>query len=599
MMSKIRVGTDNFAKLLLRSDVFVDKSLFIKEFLEDGGDVVLVTRPRRWGKSMNMDMLGRFLTIEVDAQGVQLPEEARFNRKLFAGGEVDLGFDSGEKKQLPPLKISAHKEIMARYQGQFPVISLGLKAVEGSAYEEIEAALKTQIINLYVKHAYLKKYIKPEENLLQDLQKEQLKRYFQGPINEEDIKSSLLFLSELLYKHFGKPVYLLIDEYDTPIHSIYLQVAEENPAQLDKVLKLFRRLFGDVLKSDEYLEKGLITGILRIAKAGLFSGINNLSECTLLDEPFCASYGFTEKEVTQMLQQVPCNVALEEIRRWYNGYAFGGQSTRMYNPWSIMNCLARKGKLDCYWIDGGGTALVNQALLADGIQEDLQTLVQGGSIEVPIMKQISFDDISSATGLFSLLLFAGYLNPDEETIRNVYRLSIPNDEVRYIYVQRLLKWLARKLQAQDKELYNLISLLAMGKIEEFEEKLEKLLAVATSFFQTGEKSGELFYNGFMFCLISVLGDSHTIESEAESGAGRPDVLLIPRAGRGELAFVLEYKITDNAKELKAMAQKGLAQIREKGYTAKAQAQPQVKAILQVSIAFCGKNVALAYERIMS
>ena len=297
------------------------------------------------------------------------------------------------------------------------------------------------------------------------------------------------------------------------------------------------------------------------------------------------------------MQQTAVATPLEEIKRWYNGYTFGGQKARIYNPWSVMNCLSRKGHLDYYWMDSGGTVLVDEALMADNIQEDLQTLVQGKSIMHSIMKKISFEDTNSSTGLFTLLLFAGYLNPDKETIRDVYVLSIPNDEVRYIYEQRLLKWLAKKLQVEDEKMYNLISLLAMGEIKAFEKKLKNLLAVAVSFLQTGEKGAEVFYNGFMVCLISALGGSHTIESEAESGKDRPDVLLIPRAGRGGLAFVLEYKIADDAKGLKAKAEQGLAQIIEKGYSTKAMAQPHVKAVLQVSIAFCGKEVALAYKEV--
>ena len=395
--------------------------------------------------------------------------------------------------------------------------------------------------------------------------------------------------------HFGEHAYVLIDEYDTPINYAYEKFGKHDPDQFEKVLELFRGIFGAVLKGNKSLKKGLVTGILRIAKAGLFSDLNNLSEYTLFDEPFCSCYGFSEEEVVQLMQKTEVATPLEEIRRWYNGYTFGGQKTSMYNPWSIMNCLGRKGHLGHYWMDSGGTVLINDALLADDIQEDLQTLVQGKSIMHPIMKQISFEDIHSSTGLFTLLLFAGYLNPDKETIRDVFELSIPNDEVRYIYVQRLMKWLTIKLQAKDNELHNLISFLAMGKIKEFEKKLKDLLAVAVSFFQTGEKNGEMFYTGFMFCLISVLGDSHTIESETESGKGRPDVLLIPRVGRGDLAFVLEYKIADDAKGLKAQAENGLAQIIEKKYSAKALAQPHVKSVLQLSMAFCGKEVALAYQ----
>ena len=597
MVSKIRVGTDNFAKLLLKSEVFVDKSLFIKEFLEDGGDVVLITRPRRWGKSINMDMLARFLAIEVDEQGVPLPEEGCFNRKLFAGGEVDLGLGTGEKKQLKPLKIAQHKEIMAGYQGQFPVISIGLKEVHRGSYEKLEKAMKTQVLKLYAKHRYVKKYALMEEGPLEDVEKEKLQRYFKGNIGTEDICDSICFLSQLLYIHFGKSVYVLVDEYDTPIHQIYLRVAKEHPEQLEETLDLFRGFFGAALKSNEHLEKGLITGILRIAKAGLFSGMNNLSECTLLDKHYCSSYGFTQEDVEALIAQIPIQTTLDDIRYWYNGYTFGKQSTSMYNPWSIMSCLRNEGVLDHYWMDSGGTALVDQALLADGVQEDLQTLATGGAIEMPIMKKISFDDITSSIGLFSLLLFSGYLNPEEgDAISRHYKLAVPNFEVQTIYEERLLKWLAQKLRLNDKELFNLMGLLAAGKIEEFEEELRTLLAVAASFFQTGKKNGEIFYNGFMFCLLTLLSAKYTIESEQESGEGRPDVMLIPKIDKGGTqAFVIEYKISKEVADLEAAAKAGLAQIIEKQYTTKVKEHAHVKSILQVAMAFCGKDVALEYK----
>ena len=591
MFSKIRVGTDNFAKLLLKSTVFVDKSLFIKEFLEDGGDVVLITRPRRWGKSLNMDMLARFLAIEVDAQGVPLPVELCVHRKLFCGGEVDLGFNTGETKQLKPLKISAHKEIVKRYQGQFPVISLGLKEVRGASYEEIALGIKKEIEQLFDRYLYLE-----GQPWLTQRQERQLADYLSGEISTLALKDSLRFLAELLYQHFGKPVYLFIDEYDTPIHSIYLRVAKQHPEQLESVLELFRGLFGAALKSSDYLEKGLVTGILRIAKAGLFSGLNNLSECTLLDKHYCSSYGFTEEELTALVQQIPIQTTLEEIRHWYNGYTFGRQRTRLYNPWSIMSCLRSEGALDHYWIDAGSTELIDKALLSDGVQENLQALVAGKSIELAIVKKISFMDIQKPKGLFSLLLFSGYLNPEEgDAARGRYKLAIPNFEVQYIYEERVLEWVLRKLSIDTEDYQDLIALFSSGNLPEFQEQLQKLLAVAVSFLQTGEKNGEVFCNGFMFCLISVLSGSHSIESEAESGAGRADVLLIPRVGKGAVAFVIEYKVIKDAAGLEDMAQKGLAQIVEKGYVAKVKAQPHVKSVLQVSMAFCGKDVVLAYK----
>ena len=592
MALAIKTGTDDFAELLLESTVFVDKSLFIKEFIEDSGKVVLITRPRRWGKSLNMDMLARFLAIEVDNQGVPLPEAEQFNRKLFCGGAVELSSSTGRKKQLNPLRISKHKETMAEYQGQFPVISIGLKGTKGNSYEAIKAFVKQEIKELFGLYAYLKK-----QPWLTEEEQQQLAHCLSGEMSDPELKNSLEFLSQLLKKHFGKKVYVLIDEYDTPINHAYGKFGKQDSDQFEKVLELFRGIFGAVLKGNKSLKMGLVTGILRIAKAGLFSDLNNLNEYTLLDEPFSSCYGFTEEDVVQLMQQVPTVTSLEEIRRWYNGYTFGGKKTSMYNPWSIMNCLARKGHLSYYWIDSGGTTLVNEALLADDIQEDLQALVAGRAITIPIMKEISFEDINSSTGLFSLLLFAGYLNPDEgDEIDEMYRLSIPNHEVTYIYRMRLLKWLARKLNADDADLRTVMHLLAMGKIEEFEEKLRNLLAASASFFQTGAKNGEVFYNGFMFCLFTTLSSRYAIESELESGKGRPDVLLIPRVGKGEQAIVIEYKISSDAEGLEDSAEKGLAQIIEKGYTAKAMAQPHVKSVLQVAMAFCGKEVALAYER---
>ncbi|MEM7383137.1 MAG: AAA family ATPase [Bacteroidota bacterium] len=215
---RIRVGTDSFADLLLSSNVFVDKSMFIQEFLEEsGGKVILLARPRRWGKSLNMDMLRCFLTIEVDDQGVPIPQEQSLNHKLFAGGEVVIGSQTGKVKQLAPLKIAQQcPDLISDYQGQYPVISLGLKDVRGSSYQEIEEGVKKQITQLYIEHRYLKQYAQAEASLLEDSQKEQLQRYFKDTLSQKDLKDSLRFLSELLYKHFGKPVYVLIDEYDTP-----------------------------------------------------------------------------------------------------------------------------------------------------------------------------------------------------------------------------------------------------------------------------------------------------------------------------------------------------------------------------------------------
>ena len=541
-------------------------------------------------------MLGRFLALAVDAQGVPLPPAASLNHKLFAGGEVDLGLATGQTKHLNALKIAQHQELMAAYQGQFPVISLGFKDVKGSSYEKIAAGVKTQIIKLYTKHRYLKQHIHSQSSLLEEAQKEQLQHYFKGTLSQEDLEDSLQFLSELLYQHFGKPVYVLIDEYDTPINSAYLEF-KDKPAEFEQVLKLFRGLFGATFKTNKYLKKGLITGILRIAKANLFSDLNNVREYTLLDEPFTSSYGFTQDEVDELLEKVPTAPLPEEIQRWYNGYTFGEEI--IYNPWSIMCCLASKGKLDHYWLDSGGTALVDAVLLSDEIQQDLQTLIAGGSLVYPIVKQIRFEDIGKPMGLYSLLLFSGYLNPKAvEAARNIYQLSIPNYEVQYIYETRLLEWVANKLSIDPGDYYNFIRLLAAGKVEAFQERLQALLQGATSFYQTGPQKAELFYSGFMLGLLSTLSSTYVLESERESGLGRPDAVLIPKQGKGNQALIIEYKVSQEVEGLAAVAQAGLAQIEAKGYAAKLKEHAHVKTMLEVCMAFCGKEVALAYRQVM-
>ncbi|EER22564.1 MULTISPECIES: AAA family ATPase [spotted fever group] len=589
-LPKMRVGTDDFKTLLLNSEIFVDKSLMIKEFLEDSGDVILITRPRRWGKSLNMDMLKKFFEIEVDDKGVPLLQENKVNHKLFVGGTVDLGFN--ETKELKPLKIANYPSVIAR-QGQFPVISINFKDVKGSNYQEIESGIRNQIIKLFVNHRYLKTHITEETNLLDDVQKEKLYRYFTGKLDKEDLKDSLAFVSELLYKHFNQKVYILIDEYDTPINSSYLKFGHKLE-EFETVLELFRGIFGSSLKSNPYLEKGVITGILRVAKANLFSDLNNVTKYTLLDADFSQFYGFTQIEVDELLTIVPTTTHPKEIKDWYNGYTFGGEI--IYNPWSIMQCLAHKGKLDHYWLDSGGTSLVDKALLSDEMQEDLQNLITGKNIISTIVKQISFSDINKPVGLLSLLLFSGYLNPTARSPeKNIYELSIPNQEVKYIYETRVLLWVTDQLKIDSSRYYAFISLLPAGKLEKFKEKLQKLLLNSTSFHQTGVVRAELFYSGFMLGLINMLAPDYIIDSEKETGDGRADIILLPQAGRAENAIIIEYKVSKTIEELESTAKTGLEQINDKRYDTKIKEQVHVKKIIKISMAFCSKEVALEYQ----
>ncbi|MEL6413254.1 MAG: AAA family ATPase, partial [Bacteroidota bacterium] len=351
-----------------------------------------------------------------------------------------------------------------------------------------------------------------------------------------------------------------IDEYDTPINHAYLTL-HRNTTAFDKVLGLFRQFFGEVFKTNPYLAKGFITGILRIAKANIFSDLNNVREYTLLDEEFAASYGFTQAEVDTLLAQVPTQTPAAEIKAWYNGYTLGGEV--IYNPWSIMCCLSRKGKLAPYWIDSGGTSLVDSKLLADEMQVDLQKLVAKDVIESPIITQISFDDLKKRSGLLSLLLFSGYLNPVQRlgnAFNAVYHLSIPNQEVQCVYEMRVLEWVSKQLAIDTDRYFSFAHLLAEGKIDAFKDALQQYLHNATSFHQTGEKSVELFYSGFMLGLLSILSTYYSIYSEQEGLKGRSDALLVPKPNHGTEALVLEYKVSPKADQLAAVAERGVSQI---------------------------------------
>ncbi|WP_375333544.1 AAA family ATPase [Candidatus Tisiphia endosymbiont of Xenochironomus xenolabis] len=590
---RMLVGTDEFYDLVVNSDVFVDKSLMIQELLEDNGKVILITRPRRWGKSLNMNMLQKFFEIEVDQNGVPFPTEDRVNNKLFIGGEVDLGLATGRKKLLKKLKIAQYPDVISEYQGQFPVILLNLKDVKGSSYQEIELGIKDQIIELFASHHYLNHHVTEDTGLLNNAQKEKLRRYFDGKLERNDLKDSLRVLSEVLYKHFGQKVYILIDEYDTPINSSYIEFGDKLK-EFDDVLKIFRGMFGSSLKTNPYLEKGVITGILRVAKANLFSDLNNVSEYSLLDEKYSKFYGFTQAEVDELLTKVPTATNPEQIKAWYNGYNFGGEI--IYNPWSIMQCLAHKGKLDHYWLDSGGTGLVDKALLSDGMQEDLQSLAAGKAIISPIVKQISFANINKPVGLFSLLLFSGYLNPiAKKPEEDIYELSVPNKEVRYIYNARMLQWVTDQLQIDHSRYYSFATLLPAGKIEQFKERLQELLLNATSFYQTGEKKAELFYSGFMLGLINTLASDYIIDSERETGSGRADIVLLPKIGKSDNAIIIEYKICKSPDTLESVAKEGLDQIVRKKYEAKIKEHSHVQKIIKIAMAFCGKEVALEYQ----
>ena len=585
---RIRIGTSDFRTLIINSDIFVDKSLLVKEFLEDAGEVILISRPRRWGKSLNMNMIGVFLRTEVDNRGNILPGDKRVNSKLFLGGEIDLG--DGDIQQLQPLKIAKEQKIINKYLGKYPVISIDFKNTKGSSYEDILNKIKSELNQSFKKHEYLINSDKLTESDISIFRKYSDVVEYKN-LDTSEICQGLHFLSELLYKHFDQKVFILVDEYDAVINSCYHDFNnKEKEAEFKKILDLFRGMFGVALKSNDYLEKALITGILRIAKANLFSDLNNIREYNLLSEEFAEYYGFTQLEVDELLKQIPFSIDKEEIKYWYNGYTFGNQI--IYNPWSIMGCLASKSKLDYYWLDSGGTGLIDKALVSDETQSDIQTLLEGKSITKEIYTQVSLDQIEKdENALYSLLLFAGYLNAKLVDIgTQEYSLSVPNKEVSYIYEQRIKQWASKKLNINISEYNNFVGLLIDGRIDEFGSRLSEYLLNSTSYHDVIK---ERDYHNLMGGILAPLSRKYFIESNKEYGTGRADHVLISK--QGDTAFIIEYKLSKNRDDLQNEAVAGLEQIDNRGYGITIKQHLNIKKIIKIAICFAGKEIKMKYK----
>ncbi|HQS84106.1 MAG: hypothetical protein B7Y25_04090 [Alphaproteobacteria bacterium 16-39-46] len=581
------IGSSNFEEFATsQSAIFVDKTLFI-EAIVNSQKVNLITRPRRWGKTLNMSMLQYFFNIPVQEDG-RVDEEERARRHVI----------------FSKMKIGYCPDILAEYQGQYPTIFVCFKDIKGLTYEEIETGIRNLIHKLYVAHEYLL-----QSKKISETKKEDFRKYLIKDFDLSELKESLFFLSELLFTHFEKKVILLIDEYDTPMNDWYAKQlardgssSDEEDLYLQKILLLFGGIFSKALKGNDYLEKGVVTGILRVAKANLFSGLNNLGEDSVLDKKYAPHFGFTEHEVNSLLHETGLDQipqVSEGMKSWYNGYNIGGIT--IYNPWSIMNYLYNEGELKAYWVGTASTALIENALILDKFQEEIQILSNGGSVEMIADPKMVFSDIrSSPNALYNLLLFSGYLT-SERSMKNedaTYNcdVKIPNREVRGIFTGSLEKWIAKKFNIEVRDYNAFLNDLLKGDVETFSEKLKSYLAVSASFYSSGPKNAELFYNGFILGLISAVSSYYFVETEKESGLGRADLILIPKpVAKYKNALILEFKFSKTQEDLALLAKKALEQIETKNYETKVKEHDVVEKTLKVGLAFRGKDVEVAFK----
>ncbi|MBP7189845.1 MAG: AAA family ATPase [Rickettsiaceae bacterium] len=580
-----RVGSDDFEKIVTTEGaILVDKTLFIKEVLT-AGDVSLITRPRRWGKTLNMSMLQYFFSIPVKRDGSVDEERLAQKKAIFA--RMQIG------QQYP--------EIVEQYCGKYPTIFVTFKGVDTTSHKEVLEGVSSVIYDAFAAHEYMLSSDKLGPSLMNILERVAPKQ-----LNDEEIKKGLQKLSEMLFNYFGKNAIILIDEYDSPMNGWYsLKLSGKKVGDdPEDILKLFRSVFGHALKTNTHMERSVVTGILRIAKSNLFSGINNLTEASILDKRYASHFGFTEEEVKGLLHD--CDMdhddsAINEIKSWYNGYNIGGIT--IYNPWSIINYL-RERELRAYWVGTGSTALLEIAGLLDDFQPEMQHLIEGGRINMTADPHMVFSEIrTSHEAFYNLLLFSGYLTPqtvNHNTESDVYscEVRIPNREVRSIFLSFLRKWISKKFEVEELEYTNFIRGLLAGDVETFISKLRKYLEVSASYHSTGDaKKAEIFYNGLVLGLIATISYSYFVETERESGTGRVDLLLIPKANtRERTAFVIEFKaLKDAGGDLKARADEALAQIKSKNYASKITAYENIERTISLGLAFCGKDVEASWE----
>ena len=541
-MKKIPIGVENFKEIITNNCYYVDKTKFIEKILNDGSKIKLFTRPRRFGKTLNMSTIKHFFDIKNNEE----------NRKLFNNLDIE-------------------KSVYIKEQGQYPIIFISMKGIKDITWEEAKSSLKILISKLYSEFKYL----------LDDLDEFDLprfKKYLLADIDFANLKNALEFLTRVLYEKHKKEVILLIDEYDSPLISAY----EHN--YYDEAINFFKVFYGEALKTNDYLKMGIITGIIRVIKAGIFSDLNNLRVYSILDKQYSDFFGFTEKEVEKMLIDFNIEYNLPEVKSWYDGYKFG--DTEVYNPWSILNFVQNR-ELEGYWIGTSGNFLIKEVLKDSNseINISLEKLFNSEKIEEVITGNSDLSSLLSYHEIWELLLFSGYLTVDKKIEEDVYSLRLPNKEIRKFFKNEFID-----ITFGASEFRKTMETLKNNKIEEFEKNLQNILLKSTSYM---DGKNENFYHGLFLGMSFYLDNKYSVKSNREAGLGRYDVLIEP-INKKERAFILEFKVTDSEKNLEKFSKEALEQIINKKYNIEL-IKKGIKDITYIGIAFYKKQLRISYK----
>ncbi|PHH99107.1 AAA family ATPase [Fusobacterium polymorphum] len=542
MKKGIGIGIEDFKKIIEEDCYYFDKTNYIEELLKDRTEIKLFTRPRRFGKTLNMTTLKYFFDVK----------NAEENRKLF--------------KDLYIEKSEYFKE-----QGQYPIIFITMKDLKKNTWEQMYFAAKSLISNLYNEFEFIRE--KLNEKDLIEFEKIWFKK------EDGDYDNSLRLLSEYLYNYYQKKVVLLIDEYDNP-----LIVANQN-GYYKEAINFYRNLYSSALKTNSNLKMGVLTGIVQVAKEGIFSGLNNVITYNILGNDFETFFGLSEEEVENSLKYFELEYEIEEVKKWYDGYKFG--NSEVYNPWSIINYLRTK-ELQAYWVNTSDNALIYDSLKNSTVDvfNNLQTLFEGKEIKKEISPFFTFEELSKFDGIWQLMVYNGYLKINEKLSNDEYMVKIPNYEIQTFFKKGFID----KFLVSGNYFNPMMDALLDGDIEEFERRLQNIFLVNTSFY---DLKGEKVYHSLFLGMLIWLRDKYEVKSNGERGHGRYDAMLIP-LDKVKPAYIFEFKVSKTIKGLTAKAEEALEQIKEKQYDAGLK-EKGISKIYRIGIAFKSKNVKVKYE----
>ena len=528
------VGVENFEDLIKSEYYYVDKTMFIKEMLDLKGKVNLFTRPRRFGKTLNLSMLRYFF----EDTGDKLKNDQ--NKELFRG-----------------MKITEAGEKYTEQMGMYPVINLTLKSAKQEDFENAYYTMQVEIASEFDRH---RSVIETGKEKLTQKEYEQYIRIADEEADEKQVRGSLKLFSRCMYKITGKNTVVLIDEYDVPLENAYFRGFYE------KMVTFIRSLFESALKTNDYLQFAVITGCLRISKESIFTGLNHLKIISILNQQYSEHFGFTESEVLQMMQYYGAKSRFSTMKEWYNGYTFG--DTQVYNPWSVINYMSDLNtKLTVfprsYWINTSSNDIIKDLIVrADReTKSQIETLLRGDTLDIQVHEEVTYGDMySNNENLWNFLYFTGYLTKEREYFKEsiiFLKVLIPNIEVKTIYQSTILNWMKGNIKKEN--FHDLYQAIEDGNEDKMRDILNSQLFQTISFFDSAEN----FYHGFLTGILSQ-SENYLVKSNRESGDGRSDITVKSPSLRGR-SFVLELKVSDSVDNLEVDAERALQQIYDRNY----------------------------------